>query len=295
MSKPALFSQMKSFTVQTAVSLGTLALKLYPDEPPLNQLTPHKWLALYLANRTQPGWYLDPNMQIEAGTTLQVPAVPPASYPQLVENTYYNVTFGYRMQLSANWEVDEGRDGTAVTFTRTDKPHCSIKTAVGGPNLHYLIDEWMADLAANESWEKVQDQIGMATGMRVTLAGTKKPLWFIAQYIAHKNSYHAFILDFPDKDVGWLGDRFEVFPQFSALQVGQPAKIRTENSMLNMRRVPGLNTEVLQMLPHETIVTVVAPPQTVDGYVWWQVCTADEVYGWVVEAVDGIETLVPVK
>ncbi len=303
MSKSALFPQMKSYTVQTAtstslstgVSLGNLALMLYEDEPPKNQLTPHKWLALYLANRDQPGWYSDPNMQVKAGTTLQVPAKPPKYYPQLVDGTYYNTNFGYRMKLSENWAVDEGRGGTAVTFTRTGKPDSSIKTAVGGPNLHYLIDEWMADLAANDMWEKAQEQIGMATGMRVTLAGAKKPLWFVAQYIAHKNNYHAFILDFPDKDAGWLGDRFQVFPQFSALQVGQPAKIRTENSMLNMRRVPGLNHEVLQMLPHEAVVTVTAPPQTVDGYVWWQVCTDDQVYGWVVEAVDGVSTLVPVK
>ena len=84
---------------------------------------------------------------------------------------------------------------------------------------------------------------------------------------------NAFILDFPGKDAGWLGERFQVFPQFSTLQVGQPAQIRTENSMLNMRRIPGLNQAVLQMLPHETVVTVVALPQTVDGYVWWQICT----------------------
>lgn len=76
------------------------------------------------------------------------------------------------------------------------------------------------------------------------------------------------------------------------MQEGKPAKTQTENSMLNMRRVPGLNTEVLRMLPHETVVTVVAPPQTVDGYVWWQVCTDDQVYGWVVEAVDGVNALV---
>ena len=292
MSKAALFPQMKLYTVQTAVSLGNLALMLYEGEPPQNQLTPHKWLALYLANRAQPGWYLDPNMQLKAGTTLQVPDMPPARYPQLVEDTYYDTTFGYQMKLSENWVVDEGGE-TAVTFTRIGKPDCLIKTAVGGPNLHYLIDEWMADLAANDTWDKTQEQIGMATGMKVTMAGSKKPLWFIAQYIVHKNSYYAFILDFPDKDAGWLGDRFEIFPQFSALQVGQPAKIQTENSMLNMRRVPGLNHEVLQMLSHETVVTVVAPPQTVDGYVWWQVCTDDQVVGWVVEAVDGVSTLVP--
>ncbi|KAA3664263.1 MAG: SH3 domain-containing protein [Chloroflexi bacterium] len=301
MSKIPLFSDMKSYTVQTAtstllstaVSLGNLALMLYEDESPKNQLTPHKWVAIYLANRELPGWYLDPNMQIEAGTTIQVPAVPPKQYPQLVDGVYYNTAFGYRMKLSNNWNVDEGA-GTAVTFKRPGRLVGSIKTAVGGPNLHDLIDELMADLAGDDTWDKTQDQIGMATGMKVMMSGAKNPLWFIAQYIAHKNNYHAFILDFPGKDAGWLGKKFEPFPQFSALQVGQPAKVQTENSVLNMRRVPGLNHEVLQMLPHETVVTIVAPAQTVDGYVWWQVCTEDEVYGWVVEAVDGIKTLIPV-
>ena len=293
MSATPLFQKQNPFTVETAVSLGTLALKLYPEESPPNVLTPHKWLALYLANRELPGWYLDPNMQVEAGTTLQMPDVPPQQYTQLIDGVYYNTAYGYRMKLNEKWDVDEG-DETAVIFKRTGRLPGSIKTAVGGPNLHYLIDEWMAELEANETWDIEQAQVGMATGMKVTLAGAKKPLWFIAQYIAHKTSYHAFILDFPGKDAGWLGRKFELFPQFSALQIGQPAKIQVENSILNMRRVPGLNHEVLQMLPHDTVVTVVALPQTVDGYVWWQVCTDDQVHGWVVEAVDGISTLIPI-
>lgn len=308
MSELSLFAQMRSYRVETSalsaaegtVSLGDLALKLYPNEPPHNQLTPHKWLALYLANRELPGWYLDPNMQIAAGTMIQVPGTLPQNYPQLVDGVYYNTAFGYRMKLSEVWVVDEGGEAdpsaalrAGVSFMRGGKTMGVIKTAVGGPNLHYLIDEWMAELAPNATWQIAQTQVGMATGIKVTLAGAEKTLWFIAQYIAHKNGYHAFILDFPGKDAGWLGERFEVFPQFSALQVGQPAKIQTENSMLNMRRVPGLNNEVVQMLPDKTVVTVVAPPQTVDGYVWWQVRTDDQVYGWVVEAVDGISTLVP--
>jgi hypothetical protein len=133
----------------------------------------------------------------------------------------------------------------------------------------------------------------MAQAIQVKPAD-RQPLWFVTQYMAHTEKYHAFVLDLPGMDAGWLGDAFELFPPYSALQVGQPAKIQVENSMLNMRQMPGLNTAVLRMLPHDTIVTVPAPPQTIDGYTWWQVCTADNVFGWVVEAVDGVHTLVPI-
>jgi len=294
MSNLPFLSQLNEFTTDKSHTLGSLALALYGHVLPMGKLTPHKWLAIYLANRGKPGWYLDPNMPIAVGAQLWVPAVPPANFPLVVDGTYFNTTFGYRMKLGANWKVDEG-DGTAVTFTHANQPtRYTITTVLGGPNLHYLIDEWMAELVPDAVWEKSEEMVGAATCMKVTDANGQKTRWFVPQYLAHLTGFFAFILDFPGKDAAWLGERFEIFPQYSALQVGQRAKIQTENSMLNMRRVPGLNHEVLQMLPHETIVTIAAPAQSADGYVWWQVCTADEVYGWVVEAVDGIETLIPI-
>ena len=295
MSQLPFLSELNEITVDRPHTLGSLVLALYGHVSPLGKATPRKWLAIFLANRAKSGWYLDPNMPIAAGTTLLVPPAPSAHYPQLIDGTYFNAAFGYRMKLNANWTVGEG-NGTAVTFAHAGQSTKHVITTVmGGPNLHYLIDEWMAELAPNAVWRKTQVMIGTATGMKVTTANEQKTRWFVAQYLAHLTGYYAFILDFPGKDAAWLGERFEPFPQYSALQVGQSAKIQTENSMLNMRRVPGLNHEVLQMLPHDTVVTISALPQTVDGYVWWQVCTADQVYGWVVEAVDGIETLVPLE
>jgi len=67
MSETPLFPQAKTYTVPMTTTLGSLALMFYRDVPPVNQLTPHKWLAVYLANHSLPGWYLDPNMEIAAG------------------------------------------------------------------------------------------------------------------------------------------------------------------------------------------------------------------------------------
>ncbi|MCP5095127.1 MAG: SH3 domain-containing protein [Chloroflexi bacterium] len=285
--------EFKEIVVQTTQTIGQIALDLYRDSVPANKLTPHKWLAVYIPNRHIDALWPDPNAIVEAGTTLQVPLAPPTQYPNLIDGAYYNAAFGFRVKLAPGWQVRE-RGETAVTFTHRSEPHHhAIKIVEGGPNLHYLIDEIMADMLPNETWDKLPHLLGMADAMQVSVPGKKKQFWFVAQYMVHTAQYHAFMLDFVGRDAGWLGDAFEVFSQYSALQVGQPAKIQVENSILNMRQVPGLNTAVLRMLPHETIVTVVAPPQNIDGYTWWQVCTDDQVYGWVVEAVDGINTLVP--
>ena len=285
--------KLKEIVIQSNQSIGKIALDLYGGVPPANKLTPQKWLAVYIPNRHIDVLWPDPNAVVEAGTTLQVPLSPPKRYLELIDDAYYNAAFGFRVKLAPGWQVRE-RGETAVTFTNRAEPHHhAINIVEGGPNLHYLIDELMADMVPNGTWDKHPHLLGMADAMQVSVPGKKKKLWFLAQYMAHTARYHAFMLDFAGRDAGWLGDAFELFPQYSALQVGQPAKIQVENSALNMRRVPGLNTAVLRMLPHDTVVTVVAPPQTLDGYTWWQVCTDDQVYGWVVEAVDGINTLVP--
>ena len=113
MSQLPFLSELNEITVDRPHTLGSLALALYGHVSPLGKATPRKWLAIFLANRAKSGWYLDPNMPIAAGTTLLVPPAPSAHYPQLIDGTYFNAAFGYRMKLNANWTVDEG-DGTAV-------------------------------------------------------------------------------------------------------------------------------------------------------------------------------------
>lgn len=62
---------------------------------------------------------------------------------------------------------------------------------------------------------------------------------------------------------------------------------------LNFRDAPGLNTNILAKLPHETPLTVVDGPQFADGFRWWQVQLEDGAIGWAADEVGGTLTLVP--
>lgn len=77
------------------------------------------------------------------------------------------------------------------------------------------------------------------------------------------------------------------------LGVGDVVRIfTTEGDALNMRSAPGTGFSVVTRLPANTSVTLIEGPVDADGFRWWRVRTASGVEGWVVEAADGINTLI---
>jgi hypothetical protein len=81
----------------------------------------------------------------------------------------------------------------------------------------------------------------------------------------------------------------------AGLAVGSDAFINTtEGDVLRMRAGAGRSFAIVRELPDGTRVTLLEGPRSGDGLVWWRVRLADGSSGWVVEAVDGIQTLLPV-
>lgn len=91
-----------------------------------------------------------------------------------------------------------------------------------------------------------------------------------------------------------IGDALARIPK-PVLTVGANAIVTliTEGDVLNMRAEAGTNAALLVQLRHNTLVTVVDGPLVVDGLTWWKVRNANGVEGWVVESVDGEQTLTP--
>lgn len=86
-----------------------------------------------------------------------------------------------------------------------------------------------------------------------------------------------------------------VAPAPGGLAPGVDAYISTtEGDRLRMRGGPGLSFAIIQELPDSTRVTILEGPRSADGFVWWRIRLANSSSGWVVEAADGIRTLVPV-
>jgi uncharacterized protein YgiM (DUF1202 family) len=80
----------------------------------------------------------------------------------------------------------------------------------------------------------------------------------------------------------------------SGLAVGADAFINTtEGDRLRLRAGAGRTFAILRELENGTRVTLIEGPRAADGLVWWRVRLADGTSGWVVEAVDGVVTLVP--
>lgn len=80
----------------------------------------------------------------------------------------------------------------------------------------------------------------------------------------------------------------------SAYAVGVTALVQTtDNDVLNMRSGPGLSFARLGTIPNGTLVTLIEGPQNADDLIWWRVRLPDGTEGWVVVAVDGINTLLP--
>jgi WD40 repeat protein len=80
----------------------------------------------------------------------------------------------------------------------------------------------------------------------------------------------------------------------TALQPGGTATIHvTDDETLNVRDAPGLESSVIGILTNGMRVIVCDGPQASDGYTWWLIETPAGALGWVVEAADGVQTLIP--
>ena len=78
------------------------------------------------------------------------------------------------------------------------------------------------------------------------------------------------------------------------LSIGGIATVNTtEGDNLNMRSGPGTSFEIVERVANGTRVTLVEGPRPNEGFTWWRVRLINGVEGWVVDAADGISTLIP--
>ncbi len=78
------------------------------------------------------------------------------------------------------------------------------------------------------------------------------------------------------------------------LTPGSLAEVMTApSSILPLRQDPTLASSVLENLQAGSRVTVLAGAEYADGYLWWNIESATGTRGWSVEAVGGIQTLIP--
>jgi hypothetical protein len=88
-------------------------------------------------------------------------------------------------------------------------------------------------------------------------------------------------------------------PAFSRfLTIGGLATVNTtDGDKLNVRFSPGTEYQIVTRLEDGERVTLLAGPQSADGFTWWKIRTAAGIEGWVVESVqDGnirLQTLIP--
>lgn len=87
-------------------------------------------------------------------------------------------------------------------------------------------------------------------------------------------------------------------PYDQPLAIGGQARVNTTgDESLRLRSTPGTSGEIVMRLPAGTVVNVLDGPQTVDGFIWWQVETEDGVQGWTIEGLvsEGVveQTLFP--
>jgi uncharacterized protein YgiM (DUF1202 family) len=80
----------------------------------------------------------------------------------------------------------------------------------------------------------------------------------------------------------------------AGLTVGGQAIVQTTaGDVLNLRSGPARSFALLGTAPNGTVVTILEGPTNADGLIWWRVRLPSGAEGWVVEAIDGINTLLP--
>ena len=80
----------------------------------------------------------------------------------------------------------------------------------------------------------------------------------------------------------------------SGLVIGEQAITHTTGGdRLRVREQPGFDAATIERLDPATVVTVIGGPQTVGTDKWWQIEFAEGRSGWVVEQVEGVQTILP--
>lgn len=81
---------------------------------------------------------------------------------------------------------------------------------------------------------------------------------------------------------------------FVELSEGARAIVNTTGEdRLNLRADKSLSAPIRSSLERGTTVTLVMGPRFAEGFLWWYVRTDSGTEGWVVEAADGVQTLLP--
>ncbi|MEL6527209.1 MAG: SH3 domain-containing protein, partial [Chloroflexota bacterium] len=75
--------------------------------------------------------------------------------------------------------------------------------------------------------------------------------------------------------------------------IGQAIQIYVpEDGYLNMRAEPSLTAGVVTLLQSGTRGTIIAGPESRDGYIWWQISVGSQT-GWMVESLEDSLALIP--
>jgi len=85
-----------------------------------------------------------------------------------------------------------------------------------------------------------------------------------------------------------------VAPSTGTLTIGGQAMVQTTaGDVLNLRSAPGRSFSRVGTIGNGTLVTVLEGPVAADGLTWWRIRLSTGVEGWVVDFMDGVQTLVP--
>jgi uncharacterized protein YraI len=85
-----------------------------------------------------------------------------------------------------------------------------------------------------------------------------------------------------------------IAPIIAVLTIGGQAMVQTtEGDTLNLRSGPGRSFSRLGTVGNGTLVTILEGPHSADGLTWWRIHLPAGLEGWVVDFVDGVQTLVP--
>ncbi len=79
----------------------------------------------------------------------------------------------------------------------------------------------------------------------------------------------------------------------TTLQIGGAAQVYTGDEGLKLRSGAGTNFQILENLPPGTVVLLLEGPVVSAGDNWWRVRAPSGNEGWVVEAANGIQALIP--
>jgi WD40 repeat protein len=73
------------------------------------------------------------------------------------------------------------------------------------------------------------------------------------------------------------------------LSFGKMYTITSKGEDLNLRTEPSINSEIIRKLHAGDWIVPIGGPKIADGYLWWQVNTADSTLGWIAEMPDWYE------